>query len=143
MIKIRNIVCLFLVVCVVISFCACDGNTVDNGGSADNNYVSEDNTQIEGDKLTSDNAVGRGWQCTYHTDDGDKIYTRFILADDGTYKQLIAINELFDHYDNGTYEVKSGDLYLYLNGDTSSSTVYKYKNGNLTNDGNEYTPYSE
>ena len=138
----KSIVCLFLVLCLAFSLCAC-GGTVDNGGDADNNYVSEESTQIEGDKLTSENVVGRGWQCTYHTGGGDKIYTRFWLYEDGTYKQLIAINELFDRYDNGTYEVKGGKLYLYLNGDTASATVYEHKNGNLLNDGNEYVPYSE
>ena len=139
----KSIVCLFLVLCLTFGLCACGGNTVDNGGNADAGYVSEENTQIEGSKLTSENVVGTAWQCTYHTDDGDKIYTRFWLYEDGTYKQLIAINELFDRYDYGNYEVKDSKLYLYLNGDTSSSTVYEYKNDNLTNDGNEYTPYSE
>ena len=140
--KIRNIICLLLVVFLTVGFCAC-GNTADNDGKANGGYVSEEDTQIEGSKLTSENVVGTAWQCTYHTDDGDKIYTRFWLYEDGTYKQLIAINELFDRYDNGTYEVKDSKLYLYLNGDTSSSTVYEYKKGNLTNNGNEYTPYSE
>lgn len=87
--------------------------------------------------------VGTGWQCTYHTDAGDKVYTRFILAADGTYNQILAINELYDHSEEGTYEVTDGKLYLYLEGDTGSATVYESKNGNLINSGNEYTPYSE
>ena len=141
----KRFICLFLVLCLAFSFCACGGNSTDNGGDAGDggNAVGEVSTQIEGSKLTSENVVGTAWQCTYHTNEGDKIYTRFWLYEDGTYKQLIAINELFDRYDNGTYEVKGGKLYLYLNGDTSTSTVYEYKNGNLLNDGNEYTPYSE
>ena len=139
----KSIVCLFLALCLTFGLCACSGNTVDNGGDAGNNYVSEETPQIEGSKLTSENVVGTAWQCTYHTEEGDKIYTRFWLYEDGTYKQLIAINGLFDRYDNGSYEVKGGKLYLYLNGETATSTVYEYKNDNLTNDGNEYTPYFE
>ena len=126
----KSIVCLFLALCLTFGLCACGGN-----------YVSEETPQIEGSKLTSENVVGTAWQCTYHTEEGDKIYTRFWLYEDGTYKQLIAINGLFDRYDNGSYEVKGGKLYLYLNGETATSTVYEYKNDNLTNDGNEYTPY--
>ena len=132
-----------MALCLTFGLCACSGNTVDNGGDAGNNYVSEETPQIEGSKLTSENVVGTAWQCTYHTEEGDKIYTRFWLYEDGTYKQLIAINGLFDRYDNGSYEVKGGKLYLYLNGETATSTVYEYKNDNLTNDGNEYTPYFE
>ena len=144
MIKIKNIICLFLIVCVVAGLCACGGklsnNSTDTG--ADTTYADgKENAQIEGSKLTNENIVGTGWQCTYHTDDGDKIYTRFILAADGTYKQIIAINELYDHSEKGTYEVKDGKLYL--NSDTNTSTVYEYKNGNLFNNGNEFTAYVE
>ena len=142
----KKLSCLFLVLCLAFSLCACGGNSTDNGGNLGDGasaVVSEVSTQIEGSKLTSENVVGTAWQCTYHTDEGDKIYTRFWLYEDGTYKQLIAINGLFDHHDYGTYEVKGGKLYLYLNGETATSTVYEYKNENLTNDGNEYTPYSE
>lgn len=98
---------------------------------------------LDGNKLTKSNVIRTGWQCTYYTDNGDKVYTRFILDFDSKYQQLFAINGLLDHTDKGTYEVKGGKLYLYLNGETATSTVYEYKNENLTNNGNEYTPYSE
>ena len=133
----KKVWAILLVLVLCLSLCACGGNA-----DGDNSGPTKP-TQIEGNKLTADNVVGTGWQCTYHTDDDNKIYTRFMLAEDGTYKQLIAINELFDRYENGTYEVKGGKLYLYLNGDTNSSTVYEYKNKNLVNDGHEFTTYVE
>ena len=144
MIKMKNIVCLFLIVCVVVGLCSCGekpaNNNTDTG--TDTTYAdSKDHEQIEGSKLTNENIAGTGWQCTYHTEDGDKIYTRFILAADGTYNQIIAINGLFDHSEKGTYEVKNGKLYLNCN--TNTSTIYEYKNGNLFNNGNEFTAYVE
>lgn len=139
--KLKNFICLLMVVCLAVSLCACAGGGND-GGNSDGAAVDGASSPIEGNKLTSENVVGTGWQCTYHDND-KKIYTRFILSEDGTYDQIIAIDELFDHREKGTYEVKGGKLYLYLNGDTSSSTVYEYKKGNLLNSGNQYTPYYE
>ncbi len=134
---------LALVICLTLVACNSPDETGDADSGTSSDYTSEESTQIEENALTNENVAGTGWQCTYHNDDGDKIYTRFILAADGTYNQIIAINELYDHSEKGTYEVKGGALYLYQNGDTNASTVYEYKNGNLINEGNEYTPYTE
>ena len=146
MTKTKTIICLFLIICIVAGLCACGNKPTNNHTDAvadsDTTYTdNKENAQIEGSKLTEENVVGTGWQCTYHTDDGNKIYTRFTLATDGTYNQIIAINGLFDHSEKGTYEVKNGKLYL--NSDANTSTVYEYKNGNLFNDKNEFTAYVE
>lgn len=150
MLKMKQVLCLFLVICFAVSLCACGNKPATNdnapgnstGNSTGANIDSNEKPQVEDNKLTAENVAGAGWQCTYHTGD-DKIYTRFVLADDGTYKQIIAKNGLFDHSETGTYEVKGGKLYLYLNGDTNSATAYEPKGENLLNNGNEYTPYSE
>ena len=147
----KSVVCLFSIICLALILCACGGNTAKDDSSvdtdnADSKYFDEYGNpilvELEGEKLTAENVVSTGWQCTYNSGD-DKIYTRFTLEADATYKQIIAINGLFDHSETGTYEVKNGKLYLYLNGDSASGTVYEYKNGNLFNSGNEFTPYFE
>ncbi len=143
--KLEMLFAAVLVLIICLTSGACNGSVETDGSDAgtSSDCTSEESTQIEGNTLTNENVAGTGWQCTYYNDDGDKIYTRFILAADGTYNQIIAINELYDHSEKGTYEVKGKALYLYQNGDTNASTVYEYKNGNLLNDGNEYTPYTE
>ncbi len=140
-VKILLVMVLSLVLCLALVACNAPADKDVTNSNAGTNSTNGEGTQIEGNKLTNETVVDTGWQCTYHTADGDKIYTRFILAADGTYNQIIAINELYDHSEKGTYEVKGGALYLYLNGDTTASIVYEYKNGNLVNSGNEYTPY--
>lgn len=97
---------------------------------------------LEGNKLTKSNVIRTGWQSRY-TENGDEIYTRFILDFDAKYKQIFAINGLFDHSITGTYEVKGGKLYLYPDADPSSPDVYEYKSGNIVNNGHEFTPYFE
>lgn len=143
--RIRGLFVIILILCVCFSLCTC-GNTAPNGGAsteATPTEIREEASTIEGTKLTDENVKGTGWQCTYHNAEGDKIYCRFTLSAEGDYRAIIAINGLFSHAETGTYEVKNGKLYLYLNGDEASATVYEYKKGNLINDGNEFTPYSE
>lgn len=136
---------LSLIIC--LGLCACGGNSEDGSTNTNTDMSYESNeeaglSEIEGKKLTEENIIGTGWQCTYY-DGEDKIYTRFILSAEKEYKQIFAINGLYSHNENGTYEVKGGKLHLYINGDTASATVYEYKHGNLLNSGNEFEPYFE
>ncbi len=142
--RIKGIFLIMLVLGLCFSLCAC-GNTASEGGAGTEATPeqSEEAPKVEGSRLTDENVKGTGWQCTYHNAEGDKIYRRFILSEEGDYRAIIAINELFSYPETGTYEVKDGKLYLYLNGDEASAAVYEYKKGNLINDGNEFTPYSE
>ncbi len=133
----KRIVAILLVLALALSFSACSEKSAESGGST----TTTGSTQGEGSKLTDDNVVGTGWQCTYFEQNGDKVYRRFTLAEDGTYRAIIAINELFDHSENGTYEVKNGKLYLQP--DSGDVLVYEYKKNNLWHGGNEFTPYSE
>lgn len=145
----KYIVSLFSVILVLslcLGLCAC-GGAADNGGKTDADPVPDNGgtssiTQIEDSKLTKENVAGTGWQCTYFEGE-DKIYRRFTLSAEGEFTAIIAKNELFSHKETGTYDVKDGKLYLYLNGDAASATVYEYKNGNLVNNGNEFTTYVE
>lgn len=123
---------------ICLSLVACGGNPSDQPDGEDAGTT----TQISGNKLTEENVAGTGWQCTY-TENGDTVYRRFLLSADGTYEAIIAINQLFSHKETGTYGVKGEKLYLYLNGTENDSTVYEFKNGNLFNSGNEFTPYVE
>lgn len=145
----KHIVSLFSIILVLslcLGLCAC-GGAADNGGKTDTNSAPDNGetssiTQIEDGKLTKENVAGTGWQCTYFEGE-DKVYRRFTLSTEGEFTAIIAINELFSHKETGTYDVKDGKLYLYLNGDAASATVYEYKNGNLLNNGNEFTTYVE
>ena len=163
---------LFLVFCLIFGLCACGEASTDAVSSigADTpdesiaDEVDEDEdfdittakenskyydeygnvliVALEGNKLTKSNVIRTGWQCTY-TENGDKTYTRFVLDFDAKYKQIFAINGVLDHSINGTYEVKGGKLYLYPDADPSNPDVYEYKDGNITNNGHEFTPYFE
>ncbi len=132
---------IILILSFCLGLCACGGSS-DGGKNANVNSANSTSAQITDSKLTPENVSGTGWQCTYFEGE-DKIYRRFTLSAEGDYTAIIAKNELFSHKETGTYEVKNGKLYLYLNGDTASSTVYEYKNNNLVNNGNEFTTYVE
>lgn len=148
MIRIRVFFSLILLFTVTFSLCACTGSSLGLGSApaeetGENGEKTTEASAEVGEPLTPENAVGRGWQCTYKNSADDTEYRRFVLAADKSYEAIVAINGLFSHKDKGTYEVKGGALYLYLNGDPSASTVYEYENGNLINNGNEFLPYEE
>ena len=151
--KIKKFISLLLTCCLLAGLCACGGDPSDNAGANTNRNTEAENTQngnptlaeVDGKKLTEENVVGTGWQCTYY-DNEDKVYTRFTLSaesDKKEYKQIFAINGLYSHSETGTYEVKDGKLHLHPNGDSSSSAVYELKNGKLLNSGKEFEPYTE
>ncbi len=141
--KRKSIVLLLLVFCLTLGLCACADPASEPTKATSDGYTEEEKGEKEeAEQAFNGDLSGTGWQCTYHSGD-DKIYTRFLLASDGTYNQIIAINELYDHSEKGTYEVKNGRLSLYLNGEASSATVYEIKGEKLILNGNEYTPYSE
>ncbi len=152
--KKRLVLFLALVLTLSLALCACgdtfqgEGEPSHEGGKGEVNAPYENDpenykSQIEESRLSEENVVGTGWQCTYFEEDGDKVYRRFTLSAEKEFQGLVAINELFSHRETGTYEVKDGKLYLYLNGDQGASSVYEYKNGMLVNDGNEYITYKE
>lgn len=134
----KRILAMLLVLALALSFSACGEKPAGGDGGS---TTTTGSTQIEGSKLTAENVAGTGWQCTYFESNGDKVYRRFTLAEDGTYRAIIAINELFDHSENGTYEVKNGKLHLQP--ESGDPLIYEYKNDHLWHGGNEFTPYSE
>jgi|GEM_PF-3971957 hypothetical protein len=83
-----------------------------------------------GSKLTKETAVGtwRG-ELTFNV---DKCSKTLLINADGSYSSETAAGNDERQYSSGSWEIKNGELYLYINSDKDKIMIYEYKDGKLT-----------
>jgi major membrane immunogen (membrane-anchored lipoprotein) len=87
--------------------------------------------------LSQEDAIGI-WSGSYEYN-GNQFTQTFALADDGTYVKVTVKNGEISSSEDGTYELKGGTVVLHEDGNTGISTKYKYKGGNLVNNGHKFS----
>ena len=87
--------------------------------------------------LKESDAVGV-WSGTY-TYNGNQFSCTFALEGNGKYAKITYKNGSLSSSETGTYEVKGGKVILHKDGNMGVSTEYKYKGGNLVNNGHKFS----
>ena len=86
--------------------------------------------------ITEDEAIGT-WSGSY-VYNGNDYSLAFVLSADGNYVEVMYKNGSYYKTEEGTWEIKSGDVVLHENGDTGTSTIYKYKDEALVNNDHKF-----
>lgn len=108
--KVKSIVAVVMVCALCLSLCACG---------------------------LSEKGVAGTWSGEYDYN-GNHFARVFVLDGNGNYTEVTQKNGEFYDSETGTYEIKGGKLLLHENGDTNTSTPYKYKFGKLVNNDHEF-----
>ena len=86
--------------------------------------------------ISEDDAIG-AWSGSY-TYNGNSYACAFVLSADYEYVEVMYKNGSYYKTENGTWEIKKGDVILHPDGE-SSYMVFEYKDGSLFNGEHEYT----
>ena len=86
--------------------------------------------------IKEDEAVGT-WSGTYEYN-GNSFSVAFVLGADGEYAQVTYKNGSLSSTEDGTWEIDGGKVVLHEDGNTGTSTVYKYRDGALVNNDHKF-----
>lgn len=87
--------------------------------------------------ISEDDAVGT-WSGSY-VYNGNTFSVKFNLSADGKYAKVTTKNGSLDSAEDGTWEIKSGDVVLHKNGSNAFTSTYEYESGALVNNGHKFT----
>ena len=86
--------------------------------------------------ISRDEAVGT-WSGTY-VYNGSTFAVAFVLESNGDYAKATYKDGEFRSAESGTWEIKSGKVYLHKDGNTGTSTIYKYQGKALVNNDHKF-----